>query len=324
MKKRNIIISGGLCLLLSLAACGRAPAVPAASAAPAVTAVTVIETRTPAPAAEALQILLDGEEEAERIQGGCVSVADQLPCTVDLDGDGIDEVLDLAVYTKPEDDYPRWALVLTRDGQESRFETWIPCDSWYDLWVGDLDADGAYEIFFHGDTASDDYLIYAFRSDLVPIPFAPDERLYRWGITDGGETLDARVDGFEEGYMVVTGPVDMLGTRDGLRTYGIDESGVMVPLTTVWTFEEDDERYLTVTKELTAYKAGLRKDPGEAFTLEPGAKVWPLGSDGYSRLWFKTGTGRTGVLLLTPDEENMWLIDGVPEAEYFDFLPYAG
>ena len=61
-----------------------------------------------------------------------------------------------------------------------------------------------------------------------------------------------------------------------------------------------------------------------SFTLEPGDKVWPLASDGYSRLWFKTGGGKTGVLLLTPDEENMWLIDGVPEAEFFENLPYAG
>ncbi len=327
MKKRIAILMGGLFLLLSMTGCAdsRAQAAPAPTEAPApvVTAVTQVITETPVPAAEALQELLLQEGE-DRIQGECVSVAEELPYAADLDGDGTTETLDLAVYTRPEDDYPRWALVLTQDGAEKRCETWVPCDTWYDLFVGDLDADGKYEIFFHGDTASDDYLIYGFFSDLTPIPFAPDERLYRYGKMDGDLVFDARVDGFEEGHLVVSGSVNMLGTHDGLRTYGIDENGVMVPLTTVWTFEEDDDRHLTVTKELTAYAARVRRDPGEPFTLEPGDKVWPLASDGYSRLWFKMGGGKTGVLLLTPDEENMWLIDGVPEAEFFENLPYAG
>ena len=327
MKKRIAIIVGGLLLLLTMTGCADARAqgapAPGTDPAPAVTAVTQIIAETPVPAAEALQELLV-QEDGDRVRGECVSVTEELPCAVDLDGDGTLETVDLAAYTKAEDDCPRWAVVLIRDGQQKRCETWVPCDAWYDLWVGDLDADGGYEIFFHGDTASDDYLIYAFRSDLTPIPFAPDERLYRYGETEGDTVLAARVDGFEEGHLVAIGTVDMLGTYEGLRTYGIDESGVMIPLTTVWTFEEDDERYLTVTRELTAYAARVRKEPGEPFTLEPGDKVWPLASDGYSRLWFKTGAGKTGVLLMTPDEESMWRIDGVPEAEYFDCLPYAG
>ncbi len=327
--KKHIVCIGGLLLLLTLLGCGKEAAAPAPTdvPAPAATAVAV-KTETPVPAAEALQILLSEETgsdspEEERIQGCCVSVADALPYAVDLDDDGTLETLDLAVYTK-EDDYPRWALVLTRDGREQRYETWVPCDTWYDLWVGDLDADGQYEIFFHGDTASGDYLIYAFRSDLTPLSFKPDERLFRYGKMEPETVFDARVSGFEEGLLVVEGPVNMLGTHYGIRYYGISEDGTISPASSVWIFEEDDDRYLTVTKALTAYAARVRKDPGEPFTLEAGDRVWPLASDGYSRLWFKTDGGRTGVLLTTPDEENMWLIDGIPEADFFELLPYAG
>ena len=327
MKKHNVIRIGGLFLLLVLSGCTGTAEVsaPTAASAPVVTAVTVIETQTPAPAAEALQELLseEADEGEERILARCVSITEELPYSADLDGDGADETVFLTVYTKPEDDYPRWAVVLTKDGRQTRSETWIPCDTWYDLWVGDLDEDGGYEIFFHGDTASDDYLIYAFRADLTPILFEPDERLFRYGKTDPSDTMDARVDGFEDGHLVVRGPVNMLGTHDGVRNYAIGEDGVIGPMSTVWDFDDED-RSLTVTKALTAYKAGIRRDPGEAFTLEPGDRIYPLASDGHSRFWFRTGKGAGGVLLLTPDEDAAWLIDGVPEAEFFDFLPYAG
>ena len=83
-------------------------------------------------------------------------------------------------------------------------------------------------------------------------------------------------------------------------------------------------RALTVKRALTAYSARARKDPGEAFVLEPGTRIVPLCSDGQERMWFETEKGKGGVLLLVPDEENMWLIDGEPEADFFEYLPYSG
>ena len=79
-----------------------------------------------------------------------------------------------------------------------------------------------------------------------------------------------------------------------------------------------------VKRALTAYSAKARKDPGEAFTLEPGTRIVPLCSDGQERMWFETDKGKGGVLLLVPDEEDMWLIDGTPEADCFEELPYSG
>ena len=267
----------------------------------------------------------DGADEDERILSHCLSILDRLPCSVDLDGDGVPETLDLVTYTE-EDGYPRWAISLTAGDEEKRFETEIPYDMTHDLWVGDLDEDGAYEIFFHGDMASDDYLIFGFRHDLTPLLFEPDERAVRWG----GDRIDSvfagAIEGFEDGHIVIEGSVDMLGTHWGVRNYALGDDGTIGPVSTVWTFDEEVEtdRPLTVTRALTAYKAGVRRDPGEAFSLEPGERIIPLASDGCSRLWFTTEKGKNGVLLLTPDEEASWLIDGVAEADCFDYLPYSG
>ena len=322
--KKTILCLAGLLLL----GCSRpqSKAAPIASSAteptPASTVTVTFVPETAAP--EAMIPETEVPEDNERILGHCLSILDELPCSADLDGDGTCEAVDLVTYVGA-DEYPRWAVTVTRDGQKKRFETDIPYDMPHDLWMGDLDEDGAYELFFHGDMASDDYLIYAWRHDLTSILFDRDDRLVRWNEDGEGESaiFGGRIEGFEDGHIVIEGVVDMLGTHWGIRNFSIGEDGTIGPVSTVWSFEEED-RALTVTKALTAYKASLRKDPGEAFALQPGERIIPLASDGCERIWFETEDGKGGVLLLTPDEENMWLIDGTPEAEYFENLPYSG
>ncbi len=280
---------------------------------------------TVAPATERPPVDRGSDPADERILGHCLSIAAELPHEVDLDGDGSLETVDLIPWTGG-DEYPRWAVTVTGNGQQKRFETEVPCDTTWNLWVGDLDEDGAYEIFFHGDMASYDYVIYGFRSDLTPLLFEPDERAVRWGGDQVKNVFDGSIEGFEDGHIVIEGAVDMLGTHWGVRNYALGDDGIVGPVSTVWTFNDEieAERALTVQRELTAYKAGVRKDPGEAFTLKSGERICLLAGDGCERIWFETEKGKNGVLLLTPDEENMWLIDGVPEAEYFAFLPYSG
>ena len=319
MKRCILCLLGFLLLGCTSARSGAAPAAPS-TAEPAPTPVpTVTVTLVPETAAPA-QILED-----ERILVHCLSIVDELPYVVDLDEDGTPETVDLVTYA-PADEYPRWAITVNKNDQEKRFETDIPYDMPHDLWVGDLNEDGAYELFFHGDMASDDYLIYGFRSDLDCLLFEPDERAVRWEEPKQSTVFAGYIDGFEDGHIVIEGAVDMLGTHWGVRNFALGDDGVIGPVSTVWTFNDEIEadRQLTVTRELTAYKANLRKDPGEAFTLKIGEKICPLASDGCERMWFETEEGQGGVLLLTLDKENMWLIDGIPEAEYFESLPYAG
>ena len=322
-----------LCFLLLLTGCKSAPAAkgPAADPQPTVsvtvqqvpswtaapTDLPVVDV-TPGPVPE------ESEAEEERIVGHCVSIAGALPYRADLDGDGQAEIVDLTTLPGT-DGQPRWTVSVQKGEEVKLSQTDIPDDMPYDLWAGDLDEDGQYEIFFHGDLASDDYIIYAWRHDLSLLFFEPDDRFLRWNDQEGESSVFAgAIEGFEDGHIIVVGVVDMLGTHWGVRTLALGEDGIIGPVSTVWTFDEDMDRALTVKRALTAYSARARKDPGEAFVLEPGTRIVPLCSDGQERMWFETDKGKGGVLLLVPDEEDMWLIDGTPEADCFEELPYSG
>ena len=339
--QRSTLSFISLCLLLLLGGCQGAAA---NEAAPVLSDQTAREMQirpeadaagtlapVPSPGSEASWPLTSTEQEEEDLPlGYCISIRDNLPCSIDLDGDGEPEIVDMITQPGALDGCPRWTVSVKKGAQERTFQTDILEDMPFDLWVGDLDEDGSAEIFFHGDEASDDYIVYAWRSDLTPILFEPDDRLVRTDPDEGGSdgkspVFSGYIEGFEDGHIVIEGVVDMLGTHWGVRTFAIGDDGIIGPVSSVWSFEEDD-RYLTVAQELTAYGAKVARDPGEAFTLTAGEKVYPLASDGCARMWFKTGGGKTGVLLLTPDEDGMvmWRIDGAPEAEFFEFLPYSG
>ena len=329
--KRSIPYIGILCLLLALGGCASAKTAelpPTAAQATVLRSLTAAPSEAPRPAPTEDEAEEDFEEDAEedRILAHCLSILDELPCSVDLDGDGTEEIVDLILLPGKADECLRWAISVIQDGQTKQFVTDILEDMPHDLWVGDLDEDGGYEVFFHGDAASDDYLIYGFRHDLTPLLFEPDDRLVRYDEATVSNVFAGRIEGFEDGHIVIEGVVDMLGTHWGVRNFAIGDDGIIGPVSTVWELDEEIEadRPLTVQRALTAYKARERKDPGEAFTLEAGERIYPVCTDGFSRLWFRTEDGRSGVLLLEADEEHMWLIDGTPEAEYFEFLPYSG
>ena len=322
----HTILSGLLLAGILLMGCAQAkkPAAEPSRAPEATAAPAAEETYAPVAVETAAPTHMPEEAEAAEPQwvGTCHSLLDELPYAVDLDLDGRMELIDLRAIPGA-DEYPHWAIVLTKDGEERLFQTEIPYDMPHDLWLGDLNEDGAYELFFHGDMASDDYLIYALHPDLTPILFEPDDRYAAWIEEQDNTIFGGYIDGFEDDHIVIEGVVDMLGTHFGVRNFAIGDDGVIGPVSSVWEFNEED-RPLTVVRELTAYRAAVRKEPGEAFTLMPGEKIVPLASDGCERMWFETADGKGGVLLLTRDEETMWRIDGVPEAEYFEFLPYSG
>ena len=173
MKKTfNILFA----LLLLLTGCHSAPAAEQPAAAPQPTiSVTVMEVQaytaaptdlplpdlTPAPVPEED----DGAAE-ERIVGHCISILDALPYRADLTGDGQTETVDLVALPGETDGQPRWTVSVQKGQETKLFQTDVPEDMPCDLFAGDLDENGQYELFFHGDLASSDYLIYAFRSDL--------------------------------------------------------------------------------------------------------------------------------------------------------------
>ena len=233
----HTILSGLLLAGILLMGCAQAKK-PAAepSRAPEATAAPAAE-ETYAPVAVETAAPTDLPEEAEAAEpqwvGTCHSLLDELPYAVDLDLDGRMELIDLRAIPGA-DEYPRWAIVLTKDGEERLFQTEIPYDMPHDLWLGDLNEDGAYELFFHGDMASDDYLIYALHLDLTPILFEPDDRYAAWIEEQDNTIFGGYIDGFEDDHIVIEGVVDMLGTHFGVRNFAIGDDGVIGSVSSVW------------------------------------------------------------------------------------------
>lgn len=324
--KHRIWMLAGLCLLWGCArgaAPVRVPTEPPMELSPRIEEEPMVAPTAPPVEAEvALSAAQTDAETEESFAGTCQSVGDRLPFSSDMDGDGEKETLSLAVSVG-EDDYPRWQVVLTDGAETYTFLTGVGEDMPFDLYAGDLNQDGQWEVYFCGDLASSDYVIYALGPKLTPFTFEPDERAERWGGSQTNAELNGFIDGFEDDHLVVIGVVDMLGTNWGVRNYCIGDDGIIGPISTVWTYSEEREP-LAVTRDLPANAARARKEPGEAFTVPAGEKLTLLCSDGCRYAWFVTDSGKQGVLTLTYDENGQWFIDGRPEEDYFETLPYAG
>ncbi len=136
--KRSILYIGSLCLLFALGGCrgdDRAAEPAAATAVPTPTVAVRLETEPPAVTPEVLEALTKGEPdmtpvevppetahevpdaENERIVAYCVSIKDALPYTVDLDGDGTMETVDMITRPGAIDGCHRWTVSVTRGDQ---------------------------------------------------------------------------------------------------------------------------------------------------------------------------------------------------------------
>ena len=253
-----------------------------------------------------------------------LEISGRLPFSYDLDGDGDREIIDL---TRGGGD-TRW--MLTVDGV-SAGDVYALDAELISLWLVDLGYDGKCEILFSGDMGSDDYVTCAWRGDtLESIPFTGERRRG----SDPGE-LTAAADGcvdfsYGGGYLYLDSWTYQLGTYMTLCAYELTENGEIAPafctnswLEPGWLFYNNEDLVLTVKKPLPAFFP----DGGSA-ELETGTKLTLTATEG-SRVRFITEDGVTGALEMeySRDADGRfvgWTIDGVPENEYFENLPYAG
>ena len=246
------------------------------------------------------------------------NVTASLPMEIDLNGDGVMETLDL-LTEKDQWDNDIYSVSVTSNGKTYTGLTDIQ-DTWYDLWVKDIDGDGKQELFFCGDLASDDYTIWAWRFDtsLQQIYFASDNRYDE----DNGASLYGSLQGFEGDKLLISSTVDMLGTYGGEKLYAMNSEGKIAPTTALWRFYNYG-RPLTTTREITAYKAELGAEPGEEITLPVGTTITPTGSNGSSLLYFTTAHGVKGCFKMERGDSFFWMIGELSEESYFNELPYA-
>lgn len=245
----------------------------------------------------------------------------------DLDGDGASEHVSWTMVPG-EFEEPLTLTVELSKGETLTYETGILGQA--GVCILDLDGDGILEILMTGDVMSDDYYTWCLRlSDgaLREVLFPDSERgentkgyfKYGYGLLTG-------VDGAK---LTLTGSQDMLGTWMASRT---------VELGPVYRFEFCDDGLwhramgdvdgddlwayaaLTTTAELPYADA-----EGNAGVLAPGTKLLITATDKQETAHFTTQDGVSGTLAVSEDYERGWgnLIDGVPEDQCFEYLPYA-
>lgn len=276
----------------------------------------------------ALLMAVGAAASAEALPGGARFDA-QNPAEVDLDGDGVAERI--ACTEEPEEDYEGVQVLVT--GVDGAPLAAYDCDIAYGCqgWVGDLNGDGQAEILAWGDVMSDDYYtvcLHYIDGRLIPALFADVERgengngYYKegYGYVDA---LDP-----QSGTVTLCGSQDVLGTWFATRTLALSADGLFeVADDGRWVradLPEGEDAWDSYTCLTVRTTLGCTVN-GAADTLDPGDRIFITGSDKQFEASFLSRDGRTGTLAIQPDDDQGWgwLVDGIPEADAFEFVPYA-
>ena len=245
---------------------------------------------------------------------------------IDLNGDGEAEQV-LIRLQGPEEEQTVSVFVTASDGAMYTYDTDVMWLS--DAWATDLDGDGQMEILISGDEMSDDYFTWCLRFDdeagLVALEFADANRGENTdGYFDAGYGAVTAIDGNR---LTMVGSQDVLGTWMAARTFTLKDGRFELEDGGLWKLlsgEDEEEMWeygsLTLTAELPVTLSDgsddvLRKDDQLVITQ----------TDKVSIVYFRTRDGREGSFPIEPNLEEGWgsLVNGVPEYDLFEYLPYA-
>ena len=259
---------------------------------------------------------------------GPASLAADEPLSIDLDGDGTEETVSWALEMGQYEKCVHLHVV-SADGADTVWPTPI-------LWgesvhVLDLDGDGRQEILVSGDVMSDDYYTYCLRWDgaeLYELLFPDCSRSQN---TDGYYKEGyGRITAIDGNRVTLSGSQDMVGTWFAERTVTLSphdrfefaDDGLWVRNMdgmddSVW------EGYAPLTAAVPLEYSDAEGNP--AGTLQPGDKLLICATDKETFVRFLTPDGVEGALAVSRDYERGWgwLVDGIPEDDCFDHVPYA-
>lgn len=234
----------------------------------------------------------------------------------DLDTDGATETVQLL---RIWDQYDQQSFILRIQKGTEVFDTGMdegelsyPPSFNARIWLADLDADACPEIYFCGDMSSDDYVLNAWSCksgtpELIPF----EDQLF----------LEASILSISEGSLQLESTQDVLGSYEAVRAYVLRD-GVLVPLGDAWQIVPANTSYsrLSLVRDLP-----VTLDDGTESTFGPGTILQVTGTDGKSFVDVITEDGVTGRIAITqPAGDWQWYINGEPELEYFELVPYAG
>lgn len=245
---------------------------------------------------------------------------------IDLNGDGEAEQV-LIRLQGPEEEQTVSVFVTASDGAMYTYDTDVMWLS--DAWATDLDGDGQMEILISGDEMSDDYFTWCLRFDdeagLVALEFADANRGENTdGYFDAGYGAVTAIDGNR---LTMVGSQDVLGTWMAARTFTLKDGRFELEDGGLWkllSWEDEEEMWeygsLTLTAELP-----VTLSDGSDDVLREGDQLVITQTDKVSIVYFRTRDGREGSFPIEPNLEEGWgsLVNGVPEYDLFEYLPYA-
>lgn len=250
---------------------------------------------------------------------------------LDLNGDGTEE--SVLWHCEKVGEYEDESVELTVTSASGDAVTWKSDLLYFGrVYATDLDADGQIELFITGDEMSADYITHCLRYDgatLTPIPFPDVSRNdENSGMTDAGYGEVTAIDG---NTITLTGSQDVLGTYFASRTFALQDDAFQFADDGLWHVRNDglSEEDLWAYRALTPLKnipatwiADGVETPGE---IPAGEKFTITAFDKLNTAYFVTQDGREGRLDVARDTAQGWgwTVNGIPESELFESVPYA-
>lgn len=245
---------------------------------------------------------------------------------IDLDGDGNAEKVLLRMEIIEDESYLRLIIEGT-DGAMNIYDTWIQYQE--ACFCIDMNADGILEILLSGDVQSDDYITWCLNYDLEngirEFSFADANR--------GANTGEYLPEGYGKivsingSYLTLRGSQDVLGTWMADRIFTLENDTFVFADTGMWIMQDmtDDEFIWDYFCLNPVKEVPVTFEDGSEGTIAAGEKFVITFSDKVSVAGFVTQEGKKGSIALTENTEEGWghMIAGVPDYEYFEYIPYA-
>ena len=234
----------------------------------------------------------------------------------DLDGCGTPESVQLL---RIWDQYDQQSFVLRIHKGSDVFDTgFVEAEATYPasinahIWLADLDTDGYPEVYFNGNMNGDQYVLNVWSLKTGTPQLIPFE---------DQTFMEAAIIGVSDNSLQLESTQNVLGSYSAIRAYALHDD-VLTPLGDAWQIVPANTSYsrMTVVMDIP-----VTLDDGTQSVFGPGTVLQVTGTDGKSFVDVITNDGVTGrIAVEQPAGDWQWYIDGKPELEYFELVPYAG
>ena len=245
---------------------------------------------------------------------------------IDLDGDSEAEKVLLRMEGIEDETYLRLIIEGT-DGAMNIYDTWIQYPE--ACLCMDMNEDGIHEILLSGDVQSDDYVTWCLNYDLEngirEFTFADANRG-----TNTGEYMPegyGKIVSIDGNYLTLRGSQDVLGTWMADRIFTLKKDVFELADDGLWIMQDiaDDEFIWEYFHLNPVREVPVTFEDGSEGTLAVGEKFIITFTDKVSVAGFVTQEGKKGSIAITANTEEGWgyMIDGIADYEYFEYIPFA-